>query len=186
MEVDIISINNIQEINSSVQFRFVVYLTWFESRLEFLNLVANQTNKLTPEEKELIWIPKLIFYNTEMRLETVLDKNTEISVKREGDFESLQNKRVYKGQENPIISERFYVTKFICVYDMAWYPFDTQRCSMVFVGDRNSEDFLEFQIKQLNFLGRRELTQYFVKKDSIFKSSVDGRKAIQIEIELGR
>ena len=186
MEVDIISINNIQEINSSVQFRFVVYLTWFESRLEFLNLVANQTNKLTPEEKELIWIPKLIFYNTEMRLETVLDKNTEISVKREGDFESLQNKRVYKGQENPIISERFYVTKFICVYDMAWYPFDTQRCSMVFVGDRNSEDFLEFQIKQLNFLGRRELTQYFVKKDSIFKSSVDGRKAIQIEIVLGR
>ena len=57
---------------------------------------------------------------------------------------------------------------------------------MIFVVDENSEDFLDIQIRQLNFLGPKELTQYFVKKDSIYKSDIDGRKAIFVEIVLGR
>ena len=184
MEVDLISIGNIQEIGSTVEFQFILYLTWLESRLKFLNLIANATNKLTPTETELIWIPKLMFYNTDKRLETVLDKTTVISIKREGKFKSLQNKRVYSGEENSLMSSRFYITQFMCIYDMAWYPFDTQRSSMVFVVDARSEDFLDIEIEKLNFLGRRELTQYFVKKDTIYKSKIDGRKAIFVEIVL--
>ena len=186
MEVDLISIGNIQEIESTVEFQFILYLTWLESRLKYLNLIANGTNRLTPTEMEWIWVPKLMFYNTDKRLETVLDDSTVISIKREGEFESLQNKRVYSGKDNPLISSRFYITQFMCIYNMAWYPFDTQRCSMVFVVDASSELFLDIAIEKLNFLGRRELTQYFVKKDTIYKSNIDGRKAIFVEIVLGR
>ena len=57
---------------------------------------------------------------------------------------------------------------------------------MVFVADSSAANSLEIQIDKLNFLGRRELTQYFLKKDSIFKSMVGGRKAIYVEIVLGR
>ena len=186
MEVDLISIDNIQEIDSTVEFQFILYLTWYESRLKFLNLMENTTNRLTPAEKEIIWIPTLTFYNTKNRLETILDKNTVISIRKKGDSKSLENKKSYNGNENPLTSERFYVTTFMCIYDMAWYPFDTQRCSMVFVADSSAANSLEIQIDKLNFLGRRELTQYFLKKDSIFKSMVGGRKAIYVEIVLGR
>ena len=186
MEVDLISIGDIQEIESTVDFQFILYMTWYESRLNFLNLIENATNKLTPKEMKSIWIPKLNFYNTDKRLKTILDEDTVISIKREGKFKALQNKRVYNGGENSLTSFRFYKTQFMCIYDMAMYPFDTQTCSMVFVVDQNSEDFLDIEIKKLNFLGPRELTQYFVKKESIYKSEIDGRRAIFVEIVLGR
>ena len=186
MEVDLISIGNIQVIESTVDFQFTLYLTWLESRLRFVNLLANRTNKLTPSEMDWIWIPKLMFYNTHKRLETILDESTVINIERQGDYESEENKRVYKGDENSLVSSRFYQTQFICTYNMAWYPFDTQSCSMVFVVDASYEDFINVEIEKLNFLGRKELTQYFVKKDVIYKSNIDGRKAIFVEIFLGR
>ena len=58
-------------------------------------------------------------------------------------------------------------------------------CSIVFVVDASSEGFLNVEIEKLNFLGGRELTQYFVKKDVMYHSAID-RKAIYIELFLGR
>ena len=37
-----------------------------------------------------------------------------------------------KGEENPFILSRVYDVDWICEYNMAWYPFDTQSCSMIF------------------------------------------------------
>ena len=37
-----------------------------------------------------------------------------------------------KGKENPFVLSRVYDVDWICEYDMAWYPFDTQSCGMVF------------------------------------------------------
>ena len=47
-------------------------------------------------------------------------------------LEALQNDHLYKGIENELILTQVYSTSFTCEYDMAGYPFDNQRCSMVF------------------------------------------------------
>ena len=119
-------------------------------------------------------------------MKTVLDEWTIISIKREGEYQSLQNKRTYKGGENTISSSRFYNTEFICIFNMRWYPFDTQKCSIVFVVDEKSKDFVDIQIEKLNFFGPKELTQYFVKKESSMNIENNGRKSIVVEIVLGR
>ena len=186
MIVDIVAIGDIKEIESTIDFQFTLTLNWFESRLKFANLIANASNTLTPAEIDYLWIPKLIFFNTEDRLKTVLDEWTIIGIKREGPYQSLQNKRTYKGGENTMSSSRFYNTEFVCIFNMKWYPFDTQKCSMVFVVDEQSKDFVDMQIEKLNFLGPKELTQYFVKKNTARKAQISGRKSITVEIVLGR
>ena len=164
LAVDIVAVGDIMEIESTIDVQFIMYMSWLESRLKFSNLISNSTNSLTPEEMDYLWIPKLIFYNTETRLETVLDKLNIISIKREGKYESLQNKRTNDVHENTISSSRFYSTKFMCIFDMRWYPFDTQKWSVVFVVDQKSKDFVDIDISELNFLEPKELIQYFVKK----------------------
>ena len=75
---------------------------------------------------------------------------------------------------------RVYDVDWICEYDMAWYPFDTQSCGMIFEvrgslsidcqkqtflpqTEGNSGEFVELVPEQLNYLGPRDLTQYFIR-----------------------
>ena len=37
-----------------------------------------------------------------------------------------------KGEENPFVLSRVYDVDWVCEYNMAWYPFDTQSCGMIF------------------------------------------------------
>ena len=98
----------------------------------------------------------------------------------------MDNRRTYKGKENPISLSRFYSTEFFCKFDMSWYPFDTQRCSIDLVLDEKFKNFLEFEMESLNFLGQKDLTLYFVKKVSHRKIKIDGIDSIIIETILRR
>ena len=73
----------------------------------------------------LLWVPKVVFYNTKERLESMVDGKTSMEVERMGNFTVAKNKLVFEGSENPLSVSRFYKTSFICDFDMAWYPFDT-------------------------------------------------------------
>ena len=67
--------------------QFKLYMEWFDSRVTFYNLHANQgLNTLVEEEKQKIWTPSLIFDNTDEKVRTRTDAESLISVKREGNF----------------------------------------------------------------------------------------------------
>ena len=42
------------------------------------------------------------------------------------DMSNSENIYEYSGAENPLTLNRLYMTKWICAYDMQYYPFDTQ------------------------------------------------------------
>ena len=65
-----------------------------------------------------------------------------ISIQRNGTpeispFASIQNDHVYSGSENDLILSQVYTTRFTCKYDMRAYPFDSQKCSMIFTMEVN-------------------------------------------------
>ena len=67
--------------------QFKLYMEWFDSRVTFYNLHANQgLNTLVEEEKQKIWTPSLIFDNTDEKVRTRTGAESLISVKREGNF----------------------------------------------------------------------------------------------------
>ena len=104
-----------------------------------------------------------------------------------GDFTVAKNKLVFKGSENPLSVSRFYKTNFICDFDMAWYPFDTQKCSMNFVLERGSREFVDLLAHDLEYSGPLDLTQYFIKKKVFLKRNDDkGMEMLHVDIYLGR
>ena len=61
-----------------------------------------------------------------------------MTITRNGGFtlspnNELHNNRVYKGTENPISISRVYSADFECKFEMQYYPFDVQQCSMNFI-----------------------------------------------------
>ena len=66
------------------------------------------------------------------------DSKSIITIERNGAADispltDVQNNHMYKGSENELILERVYTTSFICEFELSSYPFDVQKCSMIFV-----------------------------------------------------
>ena len=137
VSMDLISIIDINEVDSIFQVQFTLYLSWLENRMSFNNL-KNDTgqNILSPEKRNMIWFPKLLFLNTEYRPKVSLSEYTQIMVKKQGGFQlsaatELENVQVYRSSENPLILSQFYNIQFLCNYEMHWFPFNIQKCTMI-------------------------------------------------------
>ena len=42
------------------------------------------------------------------------------------------NNIIYQGSENVLILSRVYTTTWVCEFDLTMYPFDEQKCDMIF------------------------------------------------------
>ena len=91
-------------------------------RLKFFNLKEDTgLNALSPAEKQDIWVPELVFPNTENRLGTLVDDDSSITVVKKGnytrsDISDVENRQFYTGEENQITLSRFYNIRFLCDY----------------------------------------------------------------------
>ena len=82
-----------------------------------------------------------------------------ITIRRNGSatvspLEVMQNDHIYSGIQNELILSQVYTTSFTCEYDMGAYPFDMQKCSMIFIMQVK-------QIKQANEVFLQCLLSYF-------------------------
>ena len=56
---------------------------WKDARLKFKNLKTNRNlNTLTPTEKEIIWIPGVVFFDTETKAVSLNDEKAFATVTR--------------------------------------------------------------------------------------------------------
>ena len=187
--------------------QFNLYISWFDFRLKIFNMKTNfNFNTLTKEEKNSIWVPILVFRivpfvrlikrinnvffsNTEEKDTTLNDDKSFTVAERTSDFEysdeSIKdNIYVFKGSENPFVMSRVYDVNWICEYDMSWYPFDTQTCYMKFQPDGNSGEFIDLVDDGLEYLGPRDLTQYFIRSTKMIRDMDIG--SINVMVVLGR
>ena len=82
---------DIDEDENKIDLQFEIMLEWTDYRLDFNNL-KEQTylNALTEEDKKNIWLPIVVFDNTDQKETTRLGENwewsTSVTVTREGNF----------------------------------------------------------------------------------------------------
>ena len=143
LSVDIKEILKLDEIGKTFRVKFKLYLTWIDSRLIYQNLKKNPNlNVLQLDTQKRIWAPVIIFSNTEESDRSKIDDESLIRVLpnksfmyKKSDMANNQNIYYFHGSENILELSRTYRVDFICTYNMALFPFDTQTCSMNFEQD---------------------------------------------------
>ena len=127
--MDVLSISE-KDLVFVLKFRFI--MVWFDYRLKFHNLkVSRSLNSLGKAEIDRLWIPFVVFSNTENSESTKGDDETEVTVSREGDFtesgvDVMEEINVFDGNQNRMTFQQVYSKTFKCLYQLHLYPFDTQ------------------------------------------------------------
>ena len=82
-----------------------------------------------------MWLPLIVYDNTDQKESTRLGENwewvTRMTVDREGDFtrssiDEVDEAKIFKGAENSLTMKQTYTWEFQCKYKLQRYPFDTQ------------------------------------------------------------
>ena len=144
------AILKIQEVDQITKIQFELSLKWFDARLQYYNLKNYENmNALTYNEKQKLWVPSIIFQNTESQITSQNDvKSRMTAVKmKNGTFNIdglvSEDIDIYEGRDNPITMSRVYDSEFLCNFQMQWYPFDTQTCFMEFRLDEGIASFVD-------------------------------------------
>ena len=147
VSIDLLKIVRMEEVEHLIELQFEIILEWRDRRVTFYNLKQDSSlNALPDEEVRQLWLPLVIFANTDQKETTRLGENwewtTNLVVKREGNFtrsgieelheiEIFQDLPVLKMQQVIPLSNfedlpQVYSHRFQCPYKLHRYPFDTQ------------------------------------------------------------
>ena len=91
VSITLFKIVSINERESTIDFQFEIALTWKDQRITFNNLKRNSTlNALSEYDMNNIWLPVLIYANTDQRETTrlgfITEWSTSVEVSRDGNF----------------------------------------------------------------------------------------------------
>ena len=89
---------------------------------------------------------------------------------------------VYQGSQNEMRINRVYEVQFICTYDMRYYPFDIQICTVDLTIDDNAANFLKLQPGKITFSGPSSFAQYYVMSYDIYSD----KNGVVVSLTLGR
>ena len=138
---DIFMLSEFSEVSFRYRAKFLITVKWFDHRLEFANLKDSMfKNLIGSPEKETLWIPPLIFNNSEKNTMLAIDREpgeprTNIFIEKRGKPKIapptvLDETVFYKGSENLFVYRTEYNLLFNCIYELEYYPFDIQTCTI--------------------------------------------------------
>jgi hypothetical protein len=127
---------NFQRVLWTVTFLCLFFLRndW---RLSFFNLKTNEKRKniVGSEEKDQIWIPNLVFDNSVKDSQVKNDDFAVLKIDQKANGflkvnDELQENLEYNGTLNNLQFSRSYKLSLLCDFELHFYPFDTQTCSI--------------------------------------------------------
>ena len=138
VSMNVLKLVDIDEDDYSIEIQFEITMKWTENRATYHNLKSRDSlNALKQNDYKQLWLPKVIYENTDQKKSTRLgDGNweweTRIVVRREQEKgtmsgpESVDEIEIFEGSENSLVMNQTYTHTFQCNYKLSYYPFDTQ------------------------------------------------------------
>ena len=78
-------VQEIKEIQQILQLKFSLQISWVDARLDFYNIKQDETmNVISLEELDRIWLPIIIFDNTERGERSTNDDESFATISRNG------------------------------------------------------------------------------------------------------
>ena len=178
ISTDVIDILNINEVEQTFKIKFQLILNWYDFRLVFHNLKESRmANSPSIQEVEKLWIPNIIFENTENNDVTTLDPLAKVTITKEGFFVSadetvVDELNIFKGSENKITFDKIYTKTLKCIYQLQLYPFDTQECTVNLEIGKYERSIMMVLPQTIEMKSETLLSQYFITKWSLeFRNS---------------
>ena len=170
------SILSIRELDGIWKTKVIVEISWFDKRLKMQNLKKNSNlNILSEKEIKSIWIPEIIFTNTEEENRIIFDEKALVSIERGNvpgepvSLDYLTPALIFAGEDNRISYRRTYDSELYCNFDLTNYPLDKQSCGLSFKVPSSSSDFVDLHPLSVEYNGPRLLSQFNVIGYSFFK-----------------
>ena len=127
----------IEEVDHSIHLQFQISMQWKEPRVVFQNLKKDTTlNALSFADKSDIWLPLVVYDNTDQKLTSRLGMSwewiTTVAVTREEEnpersgLAVIDEAEYFQGAKNRLTMNQTYTREFQCQYKLQRYPFDTQ------------------------------------------------------------
>ena len=136
ISITLMKVVEVEESDHSIHLQFQISLSWKENRVQYQNLkLETAMNSLTDRDIETIWLPLIVYDNTDQKMVTRLGVGwewvTRVTVTREANFfrsgiEELDEAEIFEGAENRLTMNQTYTREFQCKYKLQRYPFDTQ------------------------------------------------------------
>ena len=151
---------------------FLLTLRWRDNQIcyENLNKVAN-LNKIERIDRDRMWIPNVVFRNAITPSSTTLNEDTQILLNREHEPRQESYRRsveadVYGGDWASIVLMHDYHSTFECEFKLQDYPFNSQKCEMVFELTGITSKYMSFVQDGLGvtYLGKEYLTEFKVQE----------------------
>ncbi|XP_042228822.1 gamma-aminobutyric acid receptor subunit pi-like [Homarus americanus] len=134
--INITSVRTFDLASFNVAIDAIWHTKWFDSRLTFANLASNyQTNKVRHWER--LWTPELQVTDGTKSLVKGAQVPGDVYVIRRTEPLPDNDQRIiedhtYSGKNNTLMYKQQDTLEFRCHLDLHLYPFDTQKCYLVF------------------------------------------------------
>ena len=123
------NIIEISEVNNIIELKIGLKIEWYETRVYYYNLKNDGAlNTLSNTELHSLWIPYIIFENTDNdEAVTIQGVRNIVFVSREGNFfrsglDSADEIYIFLGEENKLTLEQTYSKIFHCTYLLHFFP----------------------------------------------------------------
>ena len=193
ISVQIIKILKISEVNLDYTMKFTIIMEWYDKRLAYHNLKESRSaNALSSQDVKKIWIPAVVFSNTQNNEITQGTPETEITVTREGNFTRSEDDvfdeiNIFQGIENKLIFEMTYTKTFNCEYQLQMYPFDKQECTVDLAIKKLDQRGVKMRPESILMLGSTVLTQYIIESwEMIYYNQTNPDEGIFVKLNLKR
>ena len=197
VSLDILKVVDIDEEDYSIEVQFSITLDWFENRATYQNLKKKRSlNALTQEDIQLLWLPKVIYENTDQKESTRLgvqwEWETSVVVERNTigtatGLETVDETELYKGEENSLVMFQTYTHDFQCIFNLKKYPFDTQTCSIEMALGPLDEASVSLNPGHLNMNQSQEMSIFLMKTWNLHKETYsNGRTSLRMNMVLRR
>ena len=138
ISITLMKVVEIEEVDHSIHLQFQISLSWKENRVKYQNLKKETSlNTLTEENIETIWLPLIVYDNTDQKEVTRLGMDWEwatiVTVTRNltnnftrSGLDQVDEAEIFDGDKHKLTMEQMYTWEFQCQYQLQRYPFDTQ------------------------------------------------------------
>uniref|UniRef100_A0A0N7Z9T0 C-type lectin domain-containing protein n=1 Tax=Scylla olivacea TaxID=85551 RepID=A0A0N7Z9T0_SCYOL len=187
--LNITSVRTFDLVSFTIGIDVYIKMQWRDRRLKYNNLLSNmRANKLRRWRE--VWTPILEMEDgTKSAVEIKTHSQAAYAVRATGplpdDDTTIREDITFSGLDNPLVFQEEATLVFKCYFELMMYPFDRQKCFIVFKMKDVTEE-LGMLVKEgqgVNFVGSRRLLEYTLYSEAYKNYTKNEISHVEIEFQ---